>query len=83
LWFPTLVHMRSYMKDMGAVRYNEKVKRVSTLLGGAGLAFIITAFTRSLDRHADIYTLIWIFVGLGFILVAVQMNDLLQQEDEL
>jgi hypothetical protein len=71
------------MKDMGAVRYNEKVKRLSTLLGGAGLAFILTAITRWLDQDADTTTAAWIILGAVFIWAAVRLNDLLQPEEEL
>jgi len=70
------------MKDMDAVRYNEKVKRLSTLVGAAGLAFILTAITRWLDRDADTTTAAWIIVGGMFIWAAIKTNDLLQSEDE-
>lgn len=70
------------MKDMRAVRFNEKVKRLSTLFSAAGLAFILTAITRWLDRGADFSTLAWNLTGAAFIFVSVQMNDLLESEDE-
>ncbi|NNM77024.1 hypothetical protein HJG53_08930 [Sphingomonas sp. ID1715] len=71
------------MKDMDAVRYNEKVKRLSTLLGAGGLALIVTASTRWLDHDANLTTALWIIAGLFFIWGSVQMNELLQLEDEL
>lgn len=55
------------MKDMDAVRYNEKVKRISTLVGGGGLGLILTALTRWLDQGADLYTAGWTIAG--FILI--------------
>jgi hypothetical protein len=69
------------MKDMDAVRFNEKVKRLSTLSGAGGLALILTASTRWLDRSADLITLAWISAGVVLIMVGVQMNELLQSED--
>lgn len=67
---------------MRAVRFNEKVKRISTLFGGAGVAFILTALNEWFRRTADLTTAGWITGGIMFILVSVQMNDLLESEDE-
>ena len=67
---------------MRSVRFNEKVKRLSTLVGAGGIALVISAVTRWLDRAPEPFELIWISVGLAFIFVSVQMNDLLQSEDE-
>jgi hypothetical protein len=70
------------MKDMGAVRFNEKVKRLSTLVGGGGLAFILTALTRSIEARVDLLGGLWIFAGIGLIFASVQMNDLLDSEEQ-
>jgi hypothetical protein len=69
------------MKDMDAVRYNEKVKRLSTLLGAGGLALVLTALTRLLDRDLDMTTGAWILAGVFLIWASVQLNEVLQPED--
>lgn len=70
------------MKDMRAVRFNEKVKRLSTLLGGAGVALAVAAATRLLDRDVDLSTFSWIVSSIVLILASVLMNELLESEDE-
>lgn len=67
---------------MQSVRFNEKVKRLSTLFGAAGIALMLTAVTRWLDRQPDIWTAIWIFFGVSLTLVSVQINDLIEPEEE-
>lgn len=69
------------MKDMRAVRFNEKVKRLSTLVGGSGLTLILTALIRWADKSADISTAAWILTGAALIFMSVQMNELLESED--
>lgn len=68
-------------KDMRAVRFNEKLKRLSTLIGGAGVALAIGAATRLVDRAADFSTVSWIFSSALLILLSVQMNEMLESED--
>lgn len=70
------------MKDMEVVRFNEKVKRISTLVGGGGLAFLLTALTRWNDKGFELSTGAWILTGIGLIFVSVLMNDLLDSEDQ-
>ena len=69
------------MKDMLAVRFNEKVKRLSTVLGGGGIALIVTAWARYSDHAADLSTVTWIFTGIVIIFASVQINDLLESEE--
>jgi len=69
------------MKDMRAVRFNEKVKRVSTVLGGAGIALIVAALVRSSDHVPDLSVGLWILIGVMLIFVSVQINDLLDSEE--
>lgn len=69
------------MKDMRAVRFNEKVKRVSTVLGGVGIALIVTALARSTDHAPDLSTGLWILIGAMLMFASVQINDLLDSED--
>ena len=71
------------MKNIEAVRFNEKVKRWSTLIGAGGLGLILTALNRWLDRGLGPITLGWILAEVFFILLGVQLNELLQSEDEL
>jgi hypothetical protein len=71
------------MKNMEAVRFNEKVKRWSTLVGAGGLGLILTALSRWLERGLEPITLGWISSGVFLILLGVQLNELLQSEDEL
>lgn len=69
------------MKDMDAVRFNEKVKRASTLAGGAGGALAIAAAARFSDRDFDLTCGVWIFFSIPLILVSVLMNEILRPED--
>lgn len=69
------------MKDMRAVRANEKIKRISTVAGAGGIAVIVTALVRSVDGAADLSTALWIFSGSIVIFVSVQINELLESED--
>lgn len=69
------------MKDIRAVRYNEKVKRVSALLSGGALALLLTAFNRWGDGKGMLTTVAWILTGVLFMVMAVQVNDLLEPED--
>ncbi len=71
------------MKNIEAVRFIEKVKRWSTLIGAGGLGLILTALNRWLDRGLGPITLGWILAGVFLILLGVQLNELLQSEDEL
>ena len=57
------------MKDMDVVRFDEKVKRVSTLVGGGGLAFILTALTRWNDKGFELSIGAWILTSILLICV--------------
>ncbi len=69
------------MKDMRAVRFNEKVKRLSTLIGGGGLTLVLTAMIRWADGGADISTPAWILTAVMLIFVSVHMNELIESEE--
>lgn len=69
------------MKDMRSVRFNEKVKRVSTLTGGGGLTLILTAMIRWADAGVSFSSAAWILTGILLILVSVHMNELIESED--
>ena len=70
------------MKDMRAVRFNEKLKRLSTLVGAGGLALVLTVLTRFLDRPLDITSATWTIAGIALIWVSIELNELIQPEDE-
>lgn len=69
------------MKDMRSVRFNEKVKRISTLTGGGGLTLILTAMIRWSDSGATFSTAAWILTGIMLILMSVHMNELIESEE--
>lgn len=71
------------MKDMRAVRANEKVKRVSTLLGNGGLALLIAAVSHVFTVGLDLSAAAWILLGGGIIWTSAQFNELLVSEDEV
>lgn len=71
------------MKDMRAVRSNEKIKRLSTLFGNGGLALTIAGVSRWYVVGLDLSAAVWILISAGIIWVSVQMNDLLDSEDEI
>jgi len=70
------------MKDMRAVRFNEKVKRISMIIGNGGLALLIAAISRWYLQGLDLFAIIWIFISSGLIWVSLQVNDVLEPEDE-
>lgn len=69
------------MKDMQWVRANEKVKRVSTLVGN-GLALFIAAVARWSRDGFDATVGLWLLLAGGIMLLSVQFNELLEPEDE-
>jgi hypothetical protein len=69
------------MKDMRAIRANEKLKRASTLVGNGGLALLIAALSRWYSAGLDTYVVTWILISAGLIWGSVQMNELLDSED--
>ncbi|CAN5253967.1 hypothetical protein BH10PSE12_BH10PSE12_05090 [soil metagenome] len=69
------------MKDIRAVRFNEKVRRVSAMLSGGGLAQLLTAFTRWGDGKGAVSTGAWMVAGILFMFMAGQINDLIDTED--
>jgi hypothetical protein len=69
------------MKDIRAARFNEKVRRVSALLGAGGLAQLLTAFTRLGDGKGALTVGAWLLAGIMFMFMAVLVNDLLELED--
>jgi hypothetical protein len=70
------------MKEMRAVRANEKLKRASTLVGNGGLALLVAGLSRWYGSGLDAYAATWIFIAATLILGSVQMNDLLDSEDD-
>jgi len=70
------------MKDMRAVRFNEKVKRISMIVGNGGLALLIAGISRWYLQGLDLFSVIWIFIASGLIWVSLQVNDVLEPEDE-
>lgn len=68
-------------KDMRAVRYNEKLKRLSTVLGAGGMALLIAALLRSNDDGLTGTVAGWFFLATIVMLVSVHMNELLAPED--
>jgi hypothetical protein len=70
------------VKDMRAVRGNEKIKRMSTLFGNGGLALLIAGFSRSYGVRLDLSAVAWIFITLSLIWLSWQLNELLESEDE-
>jgi hypothetical protein len=69
------------MKDIRAVRFNEKVRRVSALLNGGALVQLLTAFNRWGDGKGTLSTCAWILTAVLFMFMAVQINNLLVMED--
>ncbi|QUT04910.1 hypothetical protein KFK14_18065 [Sphingobium phenoxybenzoativorans] len=69
------------MKDIRAVRFNEKVRRVSALLNGGALVQLLTAFNRWGEGKGAIATSAWILAAVAFMFMAVQINNLLVLED--
>ena len=67
---------------MRTVRANEKVKRLSTLIGNGGLALLITGFSHLSHSGLNLTSLAWIFLACGIMLVSLQFNELLGPEDE-
>jgi len=70
------------MKDMRAVRFNEKVKRASTLFGNGGVALLIAGLSRWYGASFDLITALWLLLALMLIYVSVQLNAVLLMEDE-
>lgn len=70
------------MKDMRAVRFNEKVKRASTIIGNGGVALLVTGISRWYLQDFDLFGGIWIFMAFGFIWVSLQINEVLAAEEE-
>jgi hypothetical protein len=70
------------MKDMRAVRANEKLKRASTVLGTIGAALFVAGFTRWYISGLDLTAPTWIFIAAIVIWVSLQINELLDSEDE-
>jgi hypothetical protein len=69
------------MKDMRAMRANEKLKRASTLVGNGGLALLIASLSRWYSAGLATYVVTWILISAGLIWGSVQMNELLDSED--
>lgn len=70
------------MKDLRVVRFNEKIKRVSTVLGTVGAALFVAGFTRWYLSGLDLTAPSWIFISIIVIWVAAQVNELIDSEDE-
>lgn len=70
------------MKDMRAVRFNEKIKRLSILVGNGGLALLIAGATRWYALGLDLSAGVWILLAAAIIWVAMQLNELLDSEDQ-
>ena len=68
---------------MKSVRVNEKLKRISTILGTGGLTLLIAGFSRSFLQKTDLVAVLWLLFALMIIWASCQINDLLQPEDEL
>ena len=69
------------MKDIRAVRFNEKVRRVSALLGAGSIAQLLTAFTRFNGEKGAVAAAVWVVTGVLFMFMAVKINDLMVLED--
>jgi hypothetical protein len=71
------------MKDMRAVRFNEKIKRVSTVGSNGALALLITTLSRwYLVGRPDLVVALWIFLTIALMFASVLINDLIASEDE-
>ncbi len=69
------------MKDMRAVRFNEKVRRATTLAGNGGLALLAAGLSRWFVTRLDLYAALWIFTAIALMFLAVQFNELLEPEE--
>ena len=71
-------------KDMQSVRFNEKVKRISTLLGNAGLGLIAAGVARLWGDHVNVTPgpLLWIVAGVGVIWASWHINSALEPEED-
>lgn len=70
------------MKDMRAVRFNEKVKRASTIIGNGGLALLVAGISRWYLQGLDLFAGIWILMASMLIWSSLQINDVLESEEE-
>lgn len=71
------------MKDMRAVRFNEKIKRASTVGSNGALALLIAAISRLyLAGQAEFLAMLWLFLAIALMFASVQINDLIVPEDE-
>lgn len=71
------------MKDMRAVRFNEKVKRLSTVVGNGGLALVAASVARGWSEGLDFgaASALWFLLGLGAIWVSWHINALIEPEE--
>ncbi|SCW57084.1 hypothetical protein SAMN02927924_01439 [Sphingobium faniae] len=69
------------MKDMRTVRWNEKIKRGSTILGAGGIALLVATLLRWNDDTFTLAIAAWILTAVMLMLMSVQINDLLDSED--
>ncbi|MBP6031548.1 MAG: hypothetical protein KA533_08980 [Sphingobium sp.] len=70
------------MKDMRAVRFNEKVKRASTIIGNGGLALLVAGISRWYLQGLDLFAGIWILMASVLIWSSLQINNVLESEEE-
>lgn len=70
------------MKDMRAVRFNEKIKRLSTVVGNGGLALAAAGIARWFATGLDLSAAVWILLAGGIIWVSLQLNELIDSEEE-
>jgi hypothetical protein len=70
------------VKDMRSVRFNEKVKRASTIIGNGGFALLIAGISRWTIQGLDLFALIWIFIAAVLIWASLQINEVLEPEEE-
>ena len=69
-------------KDMQSVRFNEKVKRFSTVSGNGALALFIAAVARWWAMGVELYASLWLLISLVAIYGSLAINGMLQPEDE-
>jgi len=67
---------------MRAVRFNEKVKRASTIIGNGGLALLVAGVSRWYLQYLDMSAAIWILIAFVLIWVSLQVHEILEPEEE-
>lgn len=70
------------MKDMRAVRFNEKVKRASTIIGNGGLGLTVAGISRWYLETLDATAALWIFIAFLLILISLQVHEILEPEED-